>query len=79
MDYSAGAALGVDAGLQRWLFELSTWRGEVDGSVTNSATIRLITPMGEKSDIEFGLGVDNSELYGTVTFLSVYMYFYGGS
>jgi hypothetical protein len=79
VDYSAGAALGVDAGLQRWLFELSTWRGEVDGSVTNSATIRLITPMGEKSDIEFGLGVDNSELYGTVTFLSVYMYFYGGS
>ena len=79
VDYSAGAALGVDAGLQRWLFELSTWRGEVDGSITNSATIRLITPMGEKSDIEFGLGVDNSELYGTVTFLSVYMYFYGGS
>jgi hypothetical protein len=79
VDYSAGAALGVNAGLQRWLFKLSTWRGEVDGSVTNSATIRLITPMGEKSDIEFGLGVDNSELYGTVTFLSVYMYFYGGS
>ena len=79
VDYSAGAALGVDAGLQRWLFELSTWKGEVDGSVTNSATIRLMTPMGEKSDIEFGLGVDNSELYGTVTFLSVYLYFYGGT
>ena len=79
VDYSAGAALGVDTGLQRWLFELSTWKGEVDGSVTNSATIRLMTPMGEKSDIEFGLGVDNSELYGTVTFLSVYMYFYGGT
>jgi len=79
VDYSAGAALGVDVGLQRWLFEFATWKGEVDGSVTNSATIRLMTPMGEKSDIEFGLGVDNSELYGTVTFLSVYMYFYGGT
>jgi len=79
VDYSAGAALGVDVGLQRWLFEFATWKGEVDGSVTNSATIRLMTPMGDKSDVEFGLGVDNSELYGTVTFLSVHLYFYGGS
>ena len=53
--------------------------GEVDGSVTNSVTVRLMTPIGDKSDIEFGLGVDNSELYGTVTFLSVYLFFYGGS
>jgi hypothetical protein len=79
VDYSAGVALGVDIGLQRWTFELATWKGEVDGSVTNSATVRLVTPMGDKSDIEFGLGVDNSELYGTVTFLSVYLYFYGGA
>lgn len=78
VDYSAGAAIGVDAGLQRWLFDFATWKGEVDGSVTNSATIRLVTPMGDKSDVEFGLGVDNSELYGTVTFLSVFLYFYGG-
>lgn len=79
IDYSVGASLGVDAGQQRWLFEFATWKGEVDGSVTNSATIRLITPTSDNSDIEFGLGVDNSELYGTVTFLSVFMYFYGGT
>jgi len=79
VDYDVGAALGLDAGLQRWTFEFSTWKGEVDGSVTNSATIRLMTPMGDKSDVEFGLGVDDSELYGTVTFLSVYLYFYGGA
>ena len=79
VDYSAGASLGLDVGTRRWQFELGTWKGEVDGSVTNSATIRLLTPMGEKSDVEFGLGVDNSELYGSVTFLSVYLYFYGGS
>jgi hypothetical protein len=78
VDYNAGVALGLDAGRQRWLFEFATWRGEVDGSVTKSATIRLMTPVGQKSDIEFGLGVDNSELYGTVTFFSVYLYFYGG-
>jgi hypothetical protein len=79
VDYDIGATLGLDAGLQRWTFAFSTWQGEVDGSTTNSATIRLMTPMGDKSDVEFGLGVDNSELYGTVTFLSVYLYFYGGT
>lgn len=79
VDYSAGASLGLDVGTRHWQFELGTWKGEVDGAVTNSATIRFMTPMGEKSDVEFGLGVDNSELYGSVTFLSVYIYFYGGS
>lgn len=78
VDYDAGVALGVDAGQQRWLFEFATWKGEVDGSVTKSATVRLTTPIGQMSDVEFGLGVDNSELYGTVTFFSVYLYFYGG-
>lgn len=79
VDYHVGAGWSLDAGTRRWQFELSNWRGEVDGSVTNSATIRLTTPMGGKSDIEIGLGVDNSELYGTVTFLSVYLFFYGGT
>lgn len=79
VDYHVGAGWSLDAGTRRWQFELSNWRGEVDGSVTNSATIRLTTPMGGTSDIEIGLGVDNSELYGTVTFLSVYLFFYGGN
>jgi len=79
VDYHVGAGLSLDAGTRRWQFDLSNWRGEVDGSVTNSATIRLTTPMGGTSDVEIGLGVDNSELYGTVTFLSVYLFFYGGN
>jgi hypothetical protein len=79
VNYRAGLALGVDAGMQRWIFGLSRWQGEVDGVVTNSATVRLVTPMGQKSDVEFGLGVDKSDLYGTVTFLSVFLYFYGGA
>lgn len=79
VDYHVSGGLALDVGTRRWEFELSNWSGEIDDSVTNSATIRFMTPMGEKSDVEFGLGVDNSELYGTVTFLSVYLFFYGGS
>ena len=78
VDYHVGAELSIDAGTRRWQFDLGNWRGEIDGAVTNSATIRFTTPMGAKSDIEIGLGVDDSELYGTVTFLSVYLFYYGG-
>lgn len=76
VDYSAGITFGLESGNQRWQFDVGTWRGEVDAAVTRSAMVRLMTPLGEYSDIEFGLGVDDSELYGTVTFASVFLYFY---
>ena len=79
VDHRAFVVLGVDADQQRWQFELGTWKGAVDGGVSRSATIRFLTPMGDASDIELGLGVDDSELYGQVTFFSVFLYFYGGT
>lgn len=79
VDYRAGMTLGLEAGKQRWGFDLSSWKGEVDGGTTRSATVRLLTPLGKSSDIEFSLGVDDSDLYGNATFLSVFLYFYGGT
>lgn len=79
VDYRAGITMGLEQGNQHWRLDLSSWDGEVDGSTTRSATVRLLTPMGKGSDIEFSLGVDDSDLYGDVTFLSVFVYFYGGS
>ena len=77
VDYSAFAMLGLDAGENSWQVEVGTWRGAVDGGTTQSATIRFLTPLGRRSDVEFGLGMDDSDLYGTVTFFSVFLYFYG--
>ena len=37
-----------------------------------------MTPIGNRSDIEFGLGYDDSENFGEATIFSVYLYFYGG-
>ncbi len=79
VDYRVFAGLGVDVGDQRWQFDLGTWQGEVDDGRTRSATMRFLTPLGDASDIEFGLGFDDSELYGSVTFFSVFLYFYGGT
>ncbi len=77
VDYRASANVAVDVGERSWQVDLSTWKGEVDGSKTTSATVRFLTPIGERSDVEFSLGVDDSDLYGNVTFFSVFLFFYG--
>ncbi len=78
IDYRAHATLGVDVGKRRWQLDVGAWKGEVDGGTTRSATVRFLNPLSEAADIEFALGMDDSDLYGTVTFLSVFLYFYGG-
>jgi hypothetical protein len=79
VDYRVGATLGVDAGERRWQFGLSSWEGEADRSSTRSLTVSFLNPLAEKADIEFVLGLDESELYGNVSFFSVFVYFYGAS
>ena len=77
VDHSAFVTLGIDAGEQSWQLEAGTWRGAVDGGTTRSATLRFLTPLGRSSDVELGIGLDDSDLYGSVTFFSVFLYFYG--
>lgn len=78
IDYRAGGGLGLDVGEQRWELDYRTWKAEVDGSITHSATLNLITPLGQRGDIQFGLGVDDSNTYGSITFFTVQLFFYGG-
>jgi hypothetical protein len=77
IDSRASIDLGIDVGLKRWEADFSTWKGALDRSRTNSLTVRYLTPLGRRTDIEFGLGYDDSDLYGDVTFFSMYLYFYG--
>lgn len=79
VDHRVGASLSIEAGKRNWYLDASSQKGEVDGGTTNSAVVRLLTPVGKRGDLEFGLGVDHSDLYGTVTFLSVFAFFYGGT
>jgi hypothetical protein len=78
IDYRAGGGLGLDIGEQRWDLDYRTWKAEVDGSITHSATLNLTTPIGQRGDIQFGLGVDDSDTYGSITFFTVQLFFYGG-
>lgn len=77
VDFRASGTIGVDVGDHRFALDLATWRGEVDGVDTRSATVRWLAPIGSQADIEFGLGYDDSELYGDTTVLSLTLFFYG--
>ncbi len=77
VDFRANVGLGFDIGKQRWSLDYASWLGEVDGSRTTSTTLRFLTPMGQKSDVEFGIGVDDSDIFGSISFFSVHLFFYG--
>ena len=79
VDYRASVGIGFDIGMQHLEFNAAQWKGAVAGSKTNSYTLRFLGPLGNRSDIEFALGYDDSENYGEVTIFSVYLYFYGGT
>lgn len=77
VDHRASLSLSIDQGLKNWDINVSTWEGAIDRSRTNSLTVRYLMPMTDRTDIELGVGYDDSELYGDVTFFSVYLFFYG--
>jgi hypothetical protein len=77
IDSRARIDFALDMGPQRWELDFSTWKGALDRSRTRSMTLRYLTPLGNRTDIEFGLGYDDSDLYGSITLFSVYLYFYG--
>lgn len=79
VDSRAQVALAVNQGTKRWEFDLATSKSALVGDRTNSLTLRYLQPMSDTSDIEFSLGYDASDLYGSATFLSLYLYFYGGT
>jgi hypothetical protein len=79
IDNRARVSLGLNHGLQRWQLDLATWTGAIDGSRTKSVALSFLTAMSTYSDIEISLGYDQSELYGDVTFASLFFYFYGGN
>ena len=77
VDHRANIKLDLNKGQRRWEFDIATSQGAVDGSRTTSMTVRFLTAVSDRMDIELGVGHDDSEAYGDVTFFSVFVYFYG--
>ena len=78
IDWDVRAGIGVDFGLRRWQFDVARWQGALENGRTTSLSMRFLTPMSDRTDIELGLGYDDSDSYGDVVIASVFIYFYGG-
>jgi hypothetical protein len=77
VDHRASLSFSIDHGLKNWDISLATWESIINRSRTRSLTVRYLTPMTDRTDVELGIGYDDSELYGDVTFFSLYLFFYG--
>ena len=78
-DRLLGGGLDLSIGDQQWGLDYRISDGAVDGSTTRSTTVNFLTPVGRRLDIELGVGIDDSDLYGRATFYSLFFYFYGGN
>jgi hypothetical protein len=79
IDYRVNTGLEFRFGLRSVDVSAGTWKTAVDGSKVDSYTIGFLTPMTDRTDIEFRFSFDDSESFGNTTALTVYLYYFGGS
>ena len=79
IDYRINAGMEYRFGLRSVDVSAGTWQTAVDQSNVDSFEIGFLTPITDRTDIEFRLSFDNSENFGRATALSVYLYYFGGS
>jgi hypothetical protein len=77
IDHRASITLGIDRGERRWELDAATSEGAIARVRRTSYTLRYLVPMTKRADIEFGLGYDDSEIFGEVAYGSVHVFFYG--
>jgi hypothetical protein len=79
IEYRVNAGIEYQFGLRSVDVSAGTWKTAVDQSKVDSYAIGFLTPMTDRTDIEFRLSFDNSENFGWTTALAVYLYYFGGS
>lgn len=70
---------GIEWSIGSRLLDLraSSFKTAVFGDRVDSIGLGFLTPLGATSDIEFRLSRDESDAAGSITALSVFLYFYG--
>ncbi len=79
IDYRYSASVEYRFGLRSVEFSVGALETAVDQSKVDSYTLGFVTPMTDRTDIEFRLSVDESENFGSTTALTVYLYYFGGT
>ena len=79
IDYRINAGVEFRFGLRSIDLSVGSWKTAVDQGKVDSYAIGFLTPMSDRTDIEFRLSFDESENFGHTTALTVYLYYFGGS
>jgi hypothetical protein len=79
LDYRLNAGVEYRFGLRSVNFSVGRWKTAVDQGKVDSFGVGFLTPMSNRTDIEFRLSFDDSENFGNTTALTVYLYYFGGS
>lgn len=79
IDSRINAGLEFSFGLKSIDVTAGRWETAVDGSTVDSYSLGFLTPVSDRLDMEFRIAIDDSETFGTITALSVYFYYFGGS
>ncbi len=79
IDYRIDTGVEYRFGLRSVDVSAGTWKTAVDQSKVDSYSIGFLTPMTDRTDIEFRLSFDDSENFGSTTAVTVYLYYFGGS
>lgn len=78
IDYRYNVGIGFEFGLQSIDLRMETWQTAVDQGRVNSIAMGFLTPVADRSDMEFRFAYDESENFGSTVSLSVFIYFFGG-
>lgn len=79
IDHRLSAGLEIAFGLRSLDLTIGNWQTAIDGGEVDSFGIGFVTPMTDRTDIEFRLSFDDAENFGRSTALSVNLYYFGGS
>ena len=79
LDHRVSAGLEFKFGLRSIDLTAGSWQTAGDGGKVNSFSLGFLTPLSDRTDIEFRFSFDDSENFGNTTALSVYLYYFGGS
>lgn len=79
IDHRINAGLEYRFGLRSVDVTAGRWQTAVDGGTVDSISVGMLTPVSDRTDLEFRLSFDDSENFGSATAFSFYLYYFGGS
>jgi len=79
IDDEVNAGIEFKFGLSSLDLTAGRWTTAVDGSSIDSYSVGFLMSMTDRTDVEFRLAYDDSELFGKTTAFSVYLYYFGGT